>query len=87
MASRCSFYTKSTRDNHVKMYLFVNIHFLVRYMLEGSRYTLPLTRETIWCQKGKKYQEMGIYQPENDQYHVVSVSKGMCNSIPPVNRL
>lgn len=45
---------------------------------EGGEVSLPITRDTIWCEiKKKKFKEIGCYQPEDDGFEVVSISLGI----------
>jgi len=39
--------------------------------------TAAKTRNYIWCNdKGRKYEDIGVYQPEEDGYEVLSIDQG-----------
>ena len=58
--------------------LYLNI-VIVRYIpAESGKYSLPVTRDTIWHDtKGKRLKDIGVYQPEQDGYQVASISIGI----------
>lgn len=57
------------------------MNFIVRYrpsVSKGGEGSLPVTRDTIWCDvKKKKLKQIGCYQPEDDGFEVVSISIGI----------
>ena len=52
--------------------------------IKSKRYSLPLTREEVWCRSKSRrvtVENIGLYQPEEDGHIVVYVQKGAIDLI------
>ena len=50
--------------------------FLVRYSKQGSKYTFPKDRMSIWRIMGNESTDLGTFQPETSGFELSSVNKG-----------
>lgn len=45
--------------------------------LQTGKFVLPKDRASIWSESGKDLRRLGTFQPENDNYVVSSMDRGI----------